>query len=222
MSNKFPRIPHLPWSPGGTNDDKRLPESIIPVCFLGVGNTILVTEKLDGSNLCLTRDEIFARSHSGPPTHPSFDLAKSMHAQVRMEIPRDTDVFGEWCYAVHSIKYDRLPGPFPFFIFGVRDKDGWYVWHEVEDLAARLGLNTVPVLFTGVVDWDLKTFTETMASGKSMYGLEEKEGIVLWPYHGLASDEDFAQQTAKWVREDHPKDADEHWMYKPIRKQGML
>jgi hypothetical protein len=33
MTKKFPRIPHLPWSPGGTNDDKRLPEYIIPMLF---------------------------------------------------------------------------------------------------------------------------------------------------------------------------------------------
>jgi hypothetical protein len=116
---------------------------------LGVENTIVVTEKLDGSNLCLTRDEIFARSHSGPPTHSSFDLAKSMHAQIKGDIPDGVDVFGEWCYAVHSIEYDSLPGPFPFFVFGVREGE-WWTWHDVEDLAANLGVNTAPVLFVGV------------------------------------------------------------------------
>lgn len=220
MNKKFPRIPHLPWSPGGTNDDKRLPEYIIPMSFLGVGNTIVVTEKLDGSNLCLTRDEIFARSHSGPPTHSSFDLAKFMHAQIRGNIPDGVDVFGEWCYAVHSIEYDSLPGPFPFFVFGVREGE-WWTWHDVEDLAANLGVNTAPVLFVGVVDWNFKTFTETLSSGKSIYG-PEKEGIVVWPYHGMANDDDFAQQTAKWVRSDHPKNPDEHWMFKPIKKQGVI
>jgi hypothetical protein len=86
MINKFPRIPHLSWSPGGTRDDRRLSDFSL-INF--IGNRIVITEKMDGSNLCITRDEIFARSHSGAPTHPSFDLAKKMHGEIRHKIPQE-------------------------------------------------------------------------------------------------------------------------------------
>jgi len=220
MSKKFPRIPHLPWSPGGTRDDRRLDESLILKMFIGVGNHIIITEKLDGSNLCLTSNDVFSRSHSGSPIHSSFDLAKKMHAEVAHNIPDRIDVFGEWCFAIHSIEYDRLPGPYPFYIFGIRDKYGWFCWDEVISFSSELGLNIVPVLFNGIVEDNFRELTENLACRESKYG-EEREGIVIWPYNGLASDEDFSQQTAKWVKENHPKDPDEHWLYKPVRKQGI-
>lgn len=66
MSAKYPRTPHLPWSPGGTRDDKRL--TVLDQLY---GRTLVFTEKLDGSNLCLTADAVYARSHSGAPRHPS-------------------------------------------------------------------------------------------------------------------------------------------------------
>lgn len=227
MSKKFPRIPHLPWSPGGTNDDKRLSitSHFINTLMIGVGNRIVITEKLDGSNLCMTRDALFSRSHSGPPIHISFNLAKKMHGEMAYRIPPGISVFGEWCYAVHSIEYDRLPGPYPFLVFGIRDdsEGWWYDWDTVEDVAINeLGLTTVPVLFDGMVEDKFKELTQTLANGESYYGSESKEGIVVWPHIGLANDDDFSQQTAKWVKEGHPKDPDEHWMFKTIRKQGVL
>ncbi len=61
MANeKYPRMPHLPWSPGATRDDQRLEDV---EHFLG--REIVVTEKIDGANLCLTRGDVFARTHSG-------------------------------------------------------------------------------------------------------------------------------------------------------------
>ena len=81
MSKKFPRIPHLPWSPGGTRDDRRLTEDYLSNF---IGNRIIITEKLDGSNLCMTKDKVFARSHSGSPSHPSFDMAKKMHGEIKI------------------------------------------------------------------------------------------------------------------------------------------
>lgn len=219
MIPKFPRIPHLPWSPGGTRDDRRL-ESTDD--FLG--NRIVVTEKLDGSNVCLTRDAIYSRSHSGPPIHISFNLAKKLHAEIRLLIPENISVFGEWCYAIHSIEYVELPGPYPFFMFGYRMEDSgwWSTWEEMEELAEKLNVNTVPMLFDGVVMDSFQEFSESLARGKSIYGNEDREGIVIWPSAGMGNDEDFSQQMAKWVKEGHPKDPDEHWLYKPIRRQGII
>ncbi len=81
MSAKYPRSFHLPWSPGGTSDDKRMAD-VSPL----VGVELVITEKCDGSNLTYTRESVFSRSHAGPPAHPSFDLAKATHARIRHQL----------------------------------------------------------------------------------------------------------------------------------------
>jgi hypothetical protein len=195
---KYPRIPHLPWSPGGTNDDKRL-ETVWHL----ISKQIVITEKMDGSNLCMTHDAVYARSHSGPPTHKSFDQAKALHAQIKHKIDPGISVFGEWLFAVHSIEYSNLPGY--FLVFGHRwdDKiplefrkslynhgpDLWWPHEVTEKRAAQLKLPMVPVLWAGVIHnvEELKDLTESLANEPSTYG-EEREG---------------------------------HWMYKPIKKQGL-
>jgi hypothetical protein len=60
-----------------------------------IGRQLIMTEKMDGSNVCLTRDDLFARSHSGPASHLSFDLLKAHHAAVEKNIPEHVEVFGE-------------------------------------------------------------------------------------------------------------------------------
>src|SRR5687767_3656611 len=114
MSAKYPRSFHLPWSPGGTSDDKRLADV---TALLGV--ELVISEKCDGSNLTYTRKHVFSRSHSGPPAHPSFDFAKATHGRLAHLISENLSVFCEYCYAVHSIEYDALPDY--SLVFGVRD-----------------------------------------------------------------------------------------------------
>src|SRR4051794_20704198 len=116
MSAKYPRSFHFPWSPGGTNDDKRLSD----VSAL-VGVEIIATEKCDGSNLTYTRESVFARSHSGPPGHPSFDVAKATHGRIGHLISHGISIFCEYCFAVHSIAYGSLPEY--SLVFGVRDDE---------------------------------------------------------------------------------------------------
>jgi len=146
MSAKYPRTFHLPWSPGGTSDDKRTDD----VSAL-VGAEIVVTEKCDGSNLTYTRKNVFSRSHAGPPAHPSFDLAKATHARMAHQISEGISIFCEYCYAVHSISYEGLPAY--SLVFGVRDDvlGIFWDWDMVAAQAADLGLPTVPVLFRGAV-----------------------------------------------------------------------
>lgn len=55
---KYPRIPHLPWSPGRLEDDIAL-DSIEHLERL---EDVVVTEKLDGENTTLYHDYLHARS----------------------------------------------------------------------------------------------------------------------------------------------------------------
>lgn len=72
---------------------------------------MVITEKLDGSNVALRADSAypFARSRAGPPSHPSFAPLKALHASLRSYIPEGVTVYGEWLYAVHTLVYEWIP-----------------------------------------------------------------------------------------------------------------
>src|SRR5947209_3851498 len=110
---KYPRSPHLPWSPNLTDDEK-----VIQSLDNFIDAPVIVTEKLDGSNCTLSRGSLFARSHNGPPRHISFNWLKGFYASLKDRIPQDRSVFVEYTYAVHSIRYEKLPHC--VFVFGVR------------------------------------------------------------------------------------------------------
>jgi hypothetical protein len=183
-----------------------------------LGVELVMTEKLDGSNLCLTRGNVFARSHSGAPGHPSFNAAKRMHAQIKERIPEGISVFGEWCYAVHSIQYVKMPHW--FFVFGVRDDNTevWKSWVDVQVLAGDLGLETAPLLRHGVclTEADLRGWTSEQMWRSSEYG-GEREGVVVRVL-GAFRDENFEHSVGKLVRANHVQ-TDSRWAHGPIKKQ---
>ncbi len=215
MSAKYPRSLHLPWSPGGTSDDKRMADvsSLLDV-------PLVITEKCDGSNLTYTRTSVFSRSHSGPPGHPSFDLAKATHARIAHELSLGLSLFCEYCYAVHSITYGALPDY--SLVFGARDdREGrWWDWDMVVAQAADLGLPTVPELYRGGVSTvrELEALTLSLAAQPSVFG-GPREGVVV-RHAGEFRDADFQRSLAKWVRHDHVT-TDEHWMHQSIRAQKL-
>ena len=54
---KYPRTPHLPWSEGITSDDKK-----IKTLNKFHGRSVIITEKMDGENTTMYRNNIHARS----------------------------------------------------------------------------------------------------------------------------------------------------------------
>lgn len=216
MSPKYPRTPHLPWSPGGTSDDRRLTD----VSSL-IGMSLVVTEKMDGSNVCLEAGVCFARSHAASPRHPSFDAFKAFHAGVGHLLPEGLQVFGEWLYAKHSISYEALPGY--FLAFGVRDLRTmtWGSWEEVAMWAAELGVSTAPVLAEVTLTREdaLKSLTDKLSAAPSACG-GQREGVVVRKAASFA-DEAFGTSVAKWVRKNHIQ-SEEHWKTQAIVKNGLV
>jgi len=216
-SPKYNRTMHFPWSPGGTSDDKRA-TSVDGL----LNRPIVITEKMDGSNTSLESTGCFARTHANAPTHPSFDRLKALHAMVKNSIPGRIQIFGEWCYALHSIAYDALPEY--FLTFGIRDLqpqgDFWYSWSDVEWIAQDLGLATVPVLYRGQVssEEELKDLTESLAYQPSVCG-STREGVVV-RIEDKFLDKDFDTSIMKWVRANHVQTS-EHWKNQEIVKNKL-
>ena len=126
---KYPRTYHLPWSPGATRDDRKASYEQVGEAF--VYQDILVTEKLDGSNVTMTREDVYSRG--GEPTHKSFNWLKAWHARNRYLIRENIIIRAEYCYAVHSIEYTLNNY---INIIGVQDsKYQWLSWPQVEEIS---------------------------------------------------------------------------------------
>ena len=78
----------------------------------------------------------------------------------------------------------------------------------------------MPELFVGEFnsEGDLKNTIEDLATGNSLFGSDTKEGVVIRKFNCF---NDFSTSVAKWVRANHPRDKDNHWMYKKILKQKL-
>lgn len=207
---KYPRTFHLSFSLGASSDDK-----IIEDDSIFVNKQIVITEKLDGSNFCITNDNCFARSHAGPPTHISFDLAKSWHATVKNKIANNIAIFIEYTFAEHSIFYDKLKTYFNVInVFDI-DNDRWLSWNEVESWSKYLDTYTVPVLFKGIIPSvkELKSLVMHEMEKQSCYG-NNREGVIIRLYDSFDNDS-FCLSCCKVVRANHVT-TDQHWKTKQI------
>lgn len=210
MSPKYNRTYHLPFSPGATSDDK-VSNDINNL----INRDIIITEKMDGGNASLEANGLFARTHASIPTHPSFDELKAFHAGIKYKIPADYQLFGENCFAKHSIQYSALPGY--FLLFNVRNTTSnvWLSWEEVELWADEIGVPTVPVLFKGSIknSSELEDVVSNLVKEPSACG-GDREGIVVRVAEQFF-DSDFYRCVAKWVRKDHVT-TDQHWSQQEI------
>lgn len=168
--NKYPRTPHLPWSPGLTKDDRRLET----LAYLQAAQEIVVTEKLDGENTTLHRDYLHARSLTYAD-HPSRRWVRDLwENQIAWIAPDTLEICGENVYAQHSIAYTELPTY--FLVFGIREANsGWLAWDDVVEWCNLLGLQTAPILYRG--PWDEQA-VRACYSGASRYG-GDQEGYVV-------------------------------------------
>jgi hypothetical protein len=209
---KYPSTSHWPWSPEVHRDDSTHPN---PENFVGV--EVVITEKLDGGNTCLSAGEVYARSTGQPATQGWFAMVKKHHAWKTVDLDPRYSIYGEDVYGIHSIEYDAIPEDMTYRVFNILDNDIWLSWAELEVMAALLNLHVVPVLFQGVFNnvKDITRWMEEAIKEPSSLG-PQREGFVM-RYAARIDAVDFTAQTAKYVRKGHVQ-TDEHWTrnWKPI------
>lgn len=190
---KYPRTPHLPWSPGATSDDKFMSATALEE--FKKFKDFVVTEKMDGGNLTFYRDDFHGRSKDSG-THAWDTAAKALWAAVRFHIPQGWRISGESMYARRSIAYENLPNV--YLMFGVWDENNMALpWELVEALASDLDIPTVPVIYRGPsFDAAVKAWEN---SGRTA---DTSEGFVIRNADGFHYD-DFNKNIAKFVRADH-------------------
>lgn len=218
-ATKYPSTPHLSTSPNQSAERN----DIIDTGAL-TDKPLVVTTKMDGSNVQLSKRRVAARN-AKHARHPSFNQLKSLHATKKPDLPEDIVLFGEWLYTKHSIHYgcDCEPacedvGP-PLDdhlqIFGAyyRPYQLWLGWDRVAGIAESLDLATVPVvkrLRIGraheLIDTLNQLGEQQVANGQ--------EGVVVrnaFPFYYTH----FPDNVAKYVRAGHIQ-TDEHWRNQTI------
>lgn len=211
---KYPLTMYFSFSPSIDNKDKK---NIFDINNF-VGKNIVFTVKMDGSNLTMTKDHVGARN-GWDAQHESFDMAKAEHAKIKHMIPENIQLFGEWLYAKHSIKYNNLANYFQ--IFSAFDMEGrkFLSWMETEAIARNVGFPTVPWIVTYLYLENECDLAETIEQqGNSAIGSGE-EGLVVRLMDSFSVD-DFSNSVAKYVRKGHVQ-TDEHWSHKAVERNQL-
>lgn len=198
LRTKYPRTPHLPFSPGYASDDE---EQVINMDHLYGATNIVVTEKMDGENATLYRDGYHARSINSR-YHESQGWVKKYRAEVGHHIPEGWRVCGENMFAKHAIHYNNLESY--FLGFSIWDGQKCLAWRDTVACFSSWGIKPVPVLYEGPCDIRILT---SIVSGLD---LEKQEGIVVRNTDGFDYS-DFCNNVAKWVRPNHVQEEDRSW-----------
>lgn len=212
---KFPRTPHLFTLPGTSIRGDRLLEPVEARRLLRV--PAAVEEKVDGANLGLSvgadgRVRAQSRGHFLKPGtvgqwQPLWRWLAQREESLRLALGTNLLLFGEWCYARHTVAYDDLPDW--SLAFDVFDRITQRFWSRARRnaLLEPPGLATVPLLAEGT--FDEKTLVRLLA--RSRLGTSLAEGIYLRWDEG-----DWLAARAKLVRPGWAPAGDEHWSKHPL------
>jgi len=214
---RFPHTPHLKWMGSGRpRDDKILAPSDVE--FL-LGKEVTVEEKLDGANvgISLALDGELQVQNRGqylvPPYSGQFSRISAWLAQhgedIRAVLKPGQIFFGEWCAARHSLSYTKLPDWFLLFDVFEGEENRFWSCSRRNELAAGIGLFTVPLLYQGRVREE--QLEKMVLTEKSRFRQGGLEGLVV-----RRDSEEWCEARAKLVRPDFTQAIDEHWRKRPL------
>ncbi len=179
---------------------------------------LVIEEKIDGANLGISFDSwgnIQAQNRGAYLQLPragqwkKLDNWLAQRTDTLFEHLLDQFIlFGEWCYAQHSVFYDRLPDW--FLAFDIYDKraDRFLSSKRRDLLFRKMNLAQVPVLARGHF-----TYSELCnLLSLSKFGNQPAEGIYL-----RFDQADWLVQRAKLVRSTFIQTVEEHWSRSAMR-----
>ena len=219
---RFPHTPHLLWlGKGQPRDDKVLtPDEASR--FLAYD--IVVEEKVDGANVGLSvdvhgglraqnRGRFLSQETAHPQFKPFFRWLRSKQNSIIDALYPDLILFGEWCFAVHSIRYSKLPDWFlAFDVYDQNQSEFWSVARR-DGLVRGLNLELVPELAAG-------RFTIAQLQKmrtQSMFGEGSAEGLYLRRDKG-----DRLVSRAKVVWGEFNRGITNHWSRQPFRTNALV
>jgi len=215
---KFPRTHHI-FDAGGsgvTRDDLVLSKEEIKE-YLNCELTL--EEKVDGANLGMSIDRdynIIYQNRSHYVTYSSASQFKGLkkweetHAGELYQIlkPNRHILYGEWCYAKHSIHYTDLPNYFLAFDIFDKYENKFFSRQKFYEIMSQTSIPTVPVIdkVTFKDDKELKDRLMGYLDSKSKFRDGHIEGVYI-----RKDDGDFLERRCKLVRPDFVQGIDTHW-----------
>jgi len=212
---KFPSTPHLTVPKGvRVRAEKVLNQDEIEG-FLS--SEIVIEEKIDGANLGVSfnqHGEIRIQNRGSYLTEPYEGQWKTLRdwlnrkEDILFDLLTDKYIlFGEWCYARHSIHYSKLPDWFIVFdVYSKNDLKFLSVDRRNTFIAGK-DIKIVPLLGKGMYSFnDLQGFFR-----KSMYSNAQSEGIYL-----RQDEKGWLKTRAKMVRNSFIQSNEPHWSSRMI------
>lgn len=218
---RFPHTPHLAWLGEGTpRDDKVLAPGEADDLLSG---EVVVEEKVDGANLGISvgedgvmrvqnRGTYLTRDNAHPQFRQLFDWLEVRRIELEDALFPSLILFGEWCVAVHSVRYSRLPDW--FLAFDVYDREAGRFWstRRRNELVDRLRLARVPEVARG--RFDLDGLLSLM--GRSRFTDEPSEGLYI-----RRESADWLEGRAKLVRAAFTQAIGEHWSKRVMERNAL-
>jgi ATP-dependent RNA circularization protein (DNA/RNA ligase family) len=215
MFYKFPKTPILIAHKGQNFRDEKLMSEEEVYQFLR--HEITVEEKIDGANLGISFDSngMIQVQNRGQYLLPPYmgqwtPLEKwlLLHENSLLDCLLDQYIlFGEWCYARHSIYYDKLPDWFiAFDVFDIKDESFLSVKAR-NRFVESLDISIVPQIAYGKFSSDELLNMHFISN----YGVTFNEGIYL-----RLDENGKLKQRAKLVRADFTQAIEQHWSQKKL------
>lgn len=213
---KYPSTPHLAiYGNTDVRDDKVMSETERTE-FLQ--HELIVEEKVDGANLGISFDHegnIRAQNRGSYLHFPCRGqwkkLSEWLMPRVDKLFEQLTDkyiLYGEWCYAQHSIAYDSLPDWFLGFDVFDKNSEKFFSCVRRNEMFNALGISQVPLIQRGhFTISELKNLVS-----QSQLSEHPAEGIYLRFDQG-----DWLEQRAKLVRPAFIQSIEKHWSRSTIK-----
>lgn len=186
---KFPRVPHLAPGEGVGPDDLVLAEQE-RVRLLHT--PVVVEEKLDGANVVVWIDDGVPRAATrggadavdrGGQRGRLRQWATGRADELGSALGQRYALYGEWLLRRHTVRYDRLPGPFVGTDVYDRRSQRFLGVQERDRVMAAAGVPAAPRRFEGTLGSVVAT---ERLLGSSAFGATRAEGLVVRALHAQA------------------------------------
>ena len=213
---KFPSTKYITFPGQGTGrGDKVMPSEEVSRLL---AQSVTVEEKIDGANLGISFDEngdILLQNRVNWLESPLEVQWKPLKGWIQRRQEQLFDglfdryiLFGEWCYATHTVYYNRLPDYFIGFDVFDKIERRFFSADRRNDFLDRMGISIICRYGRGIY-----TLEELSAFfGKSHYGDQLCEGIYIRRDEG-----DWLKSRAKMVRSGFQQSIGVHWRNRELR-----
>jgi len=214
--HKFPHTPHLLWLGQGAPREDKLLQPGEAADFLG--GELIVEEKVDGANLGLSlgpegrvraqsRGNFLAPGRSHAQWNPLWPWLAERREKLELSLRGGLMLFGEWCYARHTVPYDALPDWFlGFDVFEIASGRFWSVDRR-NKLLVECGIQLVPEVKRGRV---------TLKQIPSLLGTSAVGRVLMEGLYFRREQDGWLQARAKVVGSAFKQQIEEHWTRRTV------